>query len=106
MWGRQAWHLSELMMEPVYLVSGFWFPARALGTVVAAAASILPMTLGLDAMRQLLFDAPNNPWLMPWQYELILLAVSGVLFFIAALYSLDFMENLGKKEGRLTMRWQ
>ncbi len=105
-WGRQAWHLSELMMEPVYLVSGFWFPARVLGTVVASIASLLPITLGLDAMRQLLFDYSGNPWLMPYQYEIAFLAVTGVFFYTFAIYALRFMERKGKETGRLIMRWQ
>src|SRR5690606_5178429 len=53
--GREAWHISNLLQEPIYLVSGFYFPVKSLGFAVAAAASIIPLTLGLDAMRQLLF---------------------------------------------------
>ena len=26
LWGRGAWHMSNLMQEPIYLVSGFYFP--------------------------------------------------------------------------------
>jgi ABC-2 type transport system permease protein len=43
---REAWHLSNLAQEPVYLVSGFYFPIRNLGFWVAAGASIIPLTLG------------------------------------------------------------
>ena len=35
LWGRGAWHLSNLMQEPIYLVSGFYFPVRQLGFWVA-----------------------------------------------------------------------
>lgn len=50
---REAWHIANLATEPVYLVSGFYFPVKSLSFWVAAAASIIPLTLGLDAMRQL-----------------------------------------------------
>ena len=31
MWGREAFHLTQLMTEPVYFVSGLNFPVGALG---------------------------------------------------------------------------
>src|SRR5687767_7279223 len=52
---REAWHLTNLAQEPVYLLSGFYFPVKSLNFWVAAGASIIPLTLGLDAMRQLSF---------------------------------------------------
>ena len=93
------------MQEPIYLVSGFYFPVRALGFWVALGASILPITLGLDAMRQLLFGASSNGFL-PVDVEMIVLAVLAVVFFVLARHFLEYMENLGKREGRLTLRWQ
>ncbi|HRE27045.1 MAG TPA: ABC transporter permease, partial [Anaerolineales bacterium] len=47
LFGREAWQIAEALREPVYFVSGFYFPVRALGFPVALAASVLPMTLGL-----------------------------------------------------------
>ncbi|MFN7037445.1 MAG: ABC transporter permease, partial [Bellilinea sp.] len=35
---REAWHLANLAMEPVYLVSGMYFPVKNLGFWAAAAA--------------------------------------------------------------------
>jgi ABC-2 type transport system permease protein len=106
LYGRGAWHLSNLLQEPIYLVSGFYFPVSQLGFWVALAGSIIPITLGLDAMRQLMFAAPEvNPFL-PWQTELVILVVLAVGFLVAARYALGYMEHLGKREGRLTLRWQ
>ncbi|MEM4307722.1 MAG: ABC transporter permease [Thermoplasmata archaeon] len=106
MWGREAWYLNNILQEPVYFLSGQYFPVKALGTFVAAAASVIPLTLGLDAMRQILFPE-SIPWgfLNPW-IELALLAVLSVVFIIAAKYALDRIEYLGKVKGTLTMRWQ
>src|SRR5437899_2548611 len=49
MWGREAWHMAELFMEPVFLDSGFYFPVRALGFWVGMGTSIIPLTLALVA---------------------------------------------------------
>ena len=51
LFGREAWHISNLAQEPIYLVSGFYFPIKNLSFWIAAAASIIPLTLGLDGMR-------------------------------------------------------
>jgi ABC-2 type transport system permease protein len=107
LFGREAWHLSNLLQEPVSLVSGFYFPVRALGQVVAAAASILPITLGLDAMRQLLFPAMLGDlrFLSP-EVELGILAGLAVLFLILARRALAYFETLARREGRLSIRGQ
>jgi ABC-2 type transport system permease protein len=107
LFGREAWHLSNLLQEPVSLVSGFYFPVRALGQVVAAAASILPITLGLDAMRQLLFPAMLGDlrFLSP-EVELGILAGLAVLFLILARRALAYFEALARREGRLSIRGQ
>jgi ABC-2 type transport system permease protein len=105
LYGRDAWNLSNLMQEPIFLVSGFYFPVKALGFWVSAAASVIPMTLGLDAMRQLLFGPGSNGFL-PVDVELAILVVLAVVFIILAKYALAYMEELGRREGRLTLRWQ
>ncbi len=105
LWGRGAWHMSNLMQEPIYLVSGFYFPVREIGFYFALGAAIIPITLGLDAMRQLLFG-DQTQGLLPVTTELALLLVSAVAFIVAAHFALKKMEYLGRKEGRLTMRWQ
>jgi len=55
MWGREAWHLTQLLVEPVYFVSGLNFPIARLGVLGSVAISLLPLAVGLDAMRQLAF---------------------------------------------------
>ena len=104
--GREAWHTSNLLQEPIYLISGFYFPVRTLGMIVSVGAAFIPITLGLDAMRQLLFP---GGWTFPVfsvNVELAVLAVLCVVFIVLSKFALDFMENKGKKDGRLTLRWQ
>jgi ABC-2 type transport system permease protein len=107
LWGRQAWHLSNLFQEPVYLVSGFYFPVRALGFVAALGASVIPITLGLDAMRQLLFPTMMAQFrFLDVGIELGVLAVLSIGFLWLARRALTYMENLSRREGRLTIRGQ
>jgi ABC-2 type transport system permease protein len=105
LWGREAWHVSNLLTEPIYLLSGFYFPVRALGFWVALAASAIPATLGLDGLRQVLLSGKTYAFLSV-PVEMGILAVLCVAFLILAHYMLRYMEDLGKREGRLTLRWQ
>jgi len=100
--GREAWHLSNLAQEPIYLVSGFYFPISSFSFWVAAGASIIPLTLGLDAMRQLVF--PSGPALgfLTVPVEILALVVMSVVFVVAASYMLAHLEKLAIREGRLT----
>lgn len=106
LFGREAYHMSNLMTEPVYLVSGFYFPVRSLGFWTAAGASFIPITLGLDALRQLFFSGAEGDAFLPLETELLLLVALCGVFIVLAHYSLRYMEYLGKTTGRLTLRWQ
>ena len=86
LWGRQAFHLASLLQEPVYVLSGLSFPVKVLGSAVASVAAVLPLTAGVDALRQILF--PPQPGqaealqhgLMPVWVEALILAGLVVLF--------------------------
>ncbi len=106
MFGRDAWQISTLLQEPIYVFSGFYFPIKSFGFTLGAIASLLPLTLGIDAMRQLFFEAGRVHAFLPLWTEILILSVLSVLFLWLANLSLLKMENLGKKEGRLTLRWQ
>lgn len=101
LWGREAWHLANLAQEPVYLLSGFYFPVKNLGFWVAVGASIIPLTLGLDAMRQLLFPSGAALGFLMVPVEVAVLTVLCVLFLIAARWLLGYMERIAVREGRL-----
>lgn len=103
-YGREAWHTNNLLQEPIYLLSGFYFPVRALGAVWAIIGSVVPLTMGMDAVRQLVFG--THLGFIPVRYEVAILAGLTVLFLWGALWGLRTMERLAKKEGRLTLRWQ
>jgi len=100
--GREAWHLSNLAQEPVYLLSGFYFPIRSFNFWIAAAASIIPLTLGMDAMRQLAFPSGSALGFLNVNLELSILTGLSIVFLVAARFLLAFMEKLAIREGRLT----
>jgi len=101
LWGREAWHLANLAQEPIYLLSGFYFPVKNLGFWVAVGASIIPLTLGLDAMRQLLFPSGAALGFLTVPVEVVVLAVLCVLFLVAARWLLGYMERIAIRKGRL-----
>jgi ABC-2 type transport system permease protein len=104
MWGREAWHTANLFMEPVFLASGFYFPVSALGLWAWIGISVIPLALGLDAMRQLLYG-PDHPGFLPIPTELAILAVMTVVFALLGRLALRRMELLARREARLSLRF-
>jgi ABC-2 type transport system permease protein len=104
LWGREAWQIVNAMVEPVYFISGFYFPVRTFGFVIALGASVLPLTLGLDAMRQLAFATGPALGFLPLSIEIAILFGLAVGFLTAAKFSLDVMERKAVVEGTLTDR--
>jgi len=102
LFSREADHLVQLAQEPVYLVSGFYFPIRSFNFWIAAAASLIPLTLGLDAMRQLVFPSGALLGFLNVNTELVILLILCVVFLFGAHSLLGYMERLAIREGRLT----
>jgi ABC-2 type transport system permease protein len=105
LYGREAWHMANLLQEPVFLLSGFYFPIKSLGFWISAGASLIPITLGLDAMRQLLYPQAGWGFLDVW-VETLILAILSVVFLVIAHRMLLWLENVARREGRLTVRGQ
>jgi ABC-2 type transport system permease protein len=105
LYGREAWHVCNALQEPVFFLSGLYFPIRALGSFGAIAAGIVPLGLGVDAMRQVLLGAEARG-LLPIGVELAILAGLAAAFMVLARGALAYLEGLSKREGRLTQRWQ
>ncbi|MCD6275475.1 MAG: ABC transporter permease [Thermoplasmata archaeon] len=105
LWGREAWVTSSLFEEPIYFLSGQNFPVKALGPYLSMAASIIPLTLGLDAMRQLIFPSSIKFALMDPYLELIFLSILTIVYLFLAKVFLRKMENIGKTKGTILTRW-
>jgi ABC-2 type transport system permease protein len=108
LWGREAWHIANLLQEPVFLMTGMNFPIKIflnLPLVILGAALAIPLTAGMDAMRQLLFTASPDR-LMKVEYEMAILAVLAVAFITLARWFLRVLERKAKTDGKLSIRWQ
>jgi len=107
MWGREAFHLTQLLAEPVYFVSGLNFPVASLGFIGALALATIPLAVGLDAMRQLAFVGSEFPiGTPPPEIEALILVVMTVVFLGASRWMLRKLERMARQEGRLSVRWQ
>jgi ABC-2 type transport system permease protein len=100
--GREGWHLVNLAQEPVFLLSGTYFPIRSFNFWVAAGASIIPLTLALDAIRQLSFSSGTEMGFLDVRTEVAVLAGLCVTFVVGAKWLLQRLERLAIAEGRLT----
>ncbi len=107
LWGREAWHLTQLLQEPVYFVSGLNFPVGRLGIIGALAIAIIPLAVGLDAMRQLAFASTIGPTGTPSpEVEALILVAMTVIFIWLARTMLRILERLAREQGRLSARWR
>ena len=106
-WGREAWHLGQMLTEPVYFVSGLNFPVARLGFLGALSVAFIPLATGLDAMRQLVFADASFPVGTPAPLvEVAILGVMTVVSIVGARWMLITMERRARRDGRLSVRWQ
>jgi ABC-2 type transport system permease protein len=107
LFGREAWHIMNLLQEPIYLFTGMNFPVKTLGAMVHFAlpglALAIPLTAGMDAMRQVIF---HRDGFLPVKTEVAVLAVLSVIFLSLAARTLLWIERKARLEGRLSARWQ
>jgi ABC-2 type transport system permease protein len=106
MWGREAWNVTQVLIEPVYFVSGLNFPVGRLGALGAVAISVIPLAVGLDALRQLAFAGPYPGGTPSPAIEVGILVLMSIAFIGLARWTLGALEHLARREGRLTVRWQ
>ncbi len=103
MYGREAWHTANLLQEPVHFLSGSYFPYSYLPFLVQLLSSVIPLTFGLDGIRRVVIMGQGIGSVWP---NIVALVVFILILLPLAKFALSYMENLGKKEGRLTLRWQ
>jgi ABC-2 type transport system permease protein len=104
LFGRDAWQVTQIFQEPIYFISGFYFPIKTFGLAIALGASILPLTLGMDALRQLVFASGPSLGFLSVPVEIGALIALAVVFVAAAKYWLGRVERLAIEQGTLTDR--
>jgi ABC-2 type transport system permease protein len=103
LFGRGAWHWVSLLQEPVYLFSGMNYPLRVFPAIIASSAAIIPLTSGMDALRQILFQDPGY---FPLQTNVIILSCLSLVFLSLAYYLLRYLEQKARQDGKLTVKWE
>jgi ABC-2 type transport system permease protein len=107
LWGREAFHMTNLVIEPVYFVSGLNFPVGRLGAIGALAIATIPFAVGLDAMRQLVFA--GQPYITGTpspEVEALILVAMTVVFTMLARWMIRRIERMARARGSLSIRWQ
>jgi ABC-2 type transport system permease protein len=107
LWGREAFHMTNLVIEPVYFVSGLNFPVGRLGALGALAIATIPFAVGLDALRQLVFAGqPYITGTPPPEVEALILVAMTVVFGVTARWMIRRIERMARVRGSLSIRWQ
>lgn len=105
-WGREAWHLANLFSEPVYFLGGMYAPLKVLGPLAFLVIGLLPLAVGIDAIRQLTFTQVPDIGVLPPEVEALILVAMAVAFLALARVALRYFERRARAEGRLVARWQ
>ena len=80
------------------------YGVKQLGMITAtAAAAIIPITLGLDALRQTMFSAINTGLFTP-QVEMWWLLGMGTVFLYVSIIIVHKLEEIGRRDGRLILK--
>jgi ABC-2 type transport system permease protein len=106
LYGRGALNLNEVLSEPVYLLSGLYFPTvgrySPFPTVLQLLVSFIPLTFGIDGLRRTIILGETLESLTP---HIAVLTVLSIVLIPLAWRTLNYMETLGRREGRLSLRW-
>lgn len=106
LYGREATHIADVLQEPIYVLSGMYYPvltSRFFPFAIKLLASAIPLTVGIDGIRQILVLGGDFNSVILHIVALVILA-SVLLPF--SYFALRKMEAISKREGRLTLRWQ
>jgi ABC-2 type transport system permease protein len=104
-YGRQAESLNNILQEPVSMLSGVYFPS--IGTfspfpfALQVVASLIPLTIGMDALRRTLFFSQGIASVWP---SLLALAVMAVILLYVSTRALKALEKKGRTDGTITVR--
>ena len=106
-YGREADSVNEALHEPVSLISGVYFPSvggiSPFPFAVQAAASLVPLTIGMDALRQSLGFPIKVPFI-PLYIEALILGLMALILLLASSRALRFLENKGRRTGSIAVR--
>ncbi len=102
-YGREADSINEALHEPVSYLSGVYFPQSALQfpAAVQIAASLIPLTIGMDALRRTLFLSEG---IQQIPLHLLTLAVMAGVLLLLSQKALKILEERGRRAGTISVR--
>jgi ABC-2 type transport system permease protein len=104
-YGREAESLNDAMGEPISMLSGIYFPSigrtSPLPFAIQAIASLIPLTVGMDALRRAMFSSED---VSAVYQSLAVLAVMAGILLVAARWALRALEERGRRLGSLAVR--
>jgi ABC-2 type transport system permease protein len=107
-YGREAESMNEVLQEPISMLSGVYFPSLGRGSpfpfALQAVASLIPLTIGMYALRQSLFPVGGSDTIISILPSLAALAVMAAVFLAISSYSLKALEKKGRRDGTISVR--
>jgi ABC-2 type transport system permease protein len=104
-YGREAESLNSAIGEPINFLSGLYFPSIGIGSpfpfALQLAASLIPLTIGMDALRKSVFYAND---ISAVGVDLVVLAVMAAVLLVLGDKALTALENRGRRQGTLIVR--
>lgn len=113
-YGREADSVNEALHEPVSFLSGVYFPTNFPAfSALQAIALLIPLGVGMDALRKTLFTCPAGVGCAPatiqtvlptiYLHIALLSAMGGGLLF-ASSKALKILERKGREKGTISVR--
>jgi len=101
-YGRMGVRINEALDEPIMFLSGQYYPITSFPILLQYIAGLLPLAIGLDGVRRalLLGEGFNQLYL-----HVIILMVLTVVFYLLGLRMLNKLVEIGRRDGRLILRW-
>jgi ABC-2 type transport system permease protein len=104
--GRIGIKLNMILMEPVYFLSGLFFPVNKFSRGLLVLAALVPLTLGLDGVRQLSIRSQTPIGFLSPSVEAAILLAMTLVFTAGAVRLMRVLEQKGKRDGTMTLRWE
>ncbi len=101
-YGRKGIKINEVLGDPISFLSGQYYPISVFPTLLQAIASLLPLTVGLDGVRRIILLGEG---LEGVALHIGLLAIMTLVLAYLGLKILNHMIEVGRRDGRLIMRW-
>jgi ABC-2 type transport system permease protein len=101
-YGRMGVRMNEMLDEPIMFLSGQYYPISSFPLLLQYIAGLIPLAVGLDGVRRALLF---NQGLEALWLHLSVLVVLMVAFYPIGVKVLNRIVEMGRKDGRLILRW-